>query len=116
MLKPENKRVKELRKFLKLKQGDFAKTIGLSQGTWSGIERGESGVTADHLKTLNKKFDANPNWVLLGYGKMFLSEINSDTLDNEDQKLKDEFEQMKDQMNGFASTIKKITNFIGLDT
>lgn len=61
----------------------MAYRLGISQGTYSKIERGQSGLTPDHLIMLAKAFGINPTWLLLGKGSMMIKDSvsNSNILD-----------------------------------
>jgi len=116
-----NKRVEILIEDLGFNNSTFAAKVGVGPQVIQNIVTGRRNKPSfDTIQNMAKtKFlkkdkvvQLNLYWFILGHGEMFLS---SDTPENEIQKLKDEFEQMKDQVNGFASTIKKITDFIGLD-
>lgn len=67
-----NKRIRELRKSLGLSQKEFAKKIGLKQNAISYMEKDNSTVTEQNIKTICSQFSANENWLRTGEGKMFL--------------------------------------------
>lgn len=53
-----------LRNSLGLSQQEFADSIGLSQTTYSGYERGRSQVPFDILKKICSIYDVDVNWLL----------------------------------------------------
>lgn len=67
-----NKRIRELRKTLGLSQKEFANKIGLKQNAISYLEKADSTVTEQNIKTICFQFSVNENWLRTGEGKMFL--------------------------------------------
>lgn len=65
-------RIKSIRKYLKIKQGDFALRLGTSGPTISEIENNKSKPGHDVLYNLNKEYGVNANFLLGGQGPMFL--------------------------------------------
>ena len=65
------KRFKELRKALKLKQGELAESLTISQGHTSDIENGRKAVSDRIIEILVLKYNVNANWILDGQGEMF---------------------------------------------
>ncbi|MGC6589686.1 helix-turn-helix domain-containing protein [Paenibacillus sp. Dod16] len=59
-------KIKIIRKLNSLNQVDFAKVIGISQGTLSDIESGKSNPSIETLISLHEKFDVNLNWLIKG--------------------------------------------------
>jgi transcriptional regulator with XRE-family HTH domain len=53
-----------------LDQGSMAKSMGLSQSTWSRIERGESALTIDHLATSARILGIRPGEILTAADKV----------------------------------------------
>ena len=66
-----NERLKQLRKALKLYQGDFAKQIGLTQTSLSVIESGRNPLTDRNIKLICSTFNVNERWLRDGEGEMF---------------------------------------------
>jgi len=52
------------REELALEQTDIAKNVGVSQSTWSRIERGESAFTVDQLGKAARALGASPGQLL----------------------------------------------------
>lgn len=75
-----NKRVNEVRKELGRTQVEFAKKIGLSQGTLSGIEKGDVSVTERNIQAICKEFNVNEEWLRTGEGEMFIKLSRDDEL------------------------------------
>ena len=61
-------RVRELRGFY-VKQGEFAKSIGVSQGHLSRIERGEKEMGAQILLNIAKVSGKSIEWLLTGHDR-----------------------------------------------
>ena len=66
----QRERLKAIRSYFDLNQGNFAKSIGLKQGSYSDIERGRTGLSINLLENLVKNYNINANWLLTGKGKM----------------------------------------------
>lgn len=64
-------RLKELRKALNIKQGDFAKRISTTQGHISDIENGRKGLSDRTIKLISYEFGVNEEWLKNGVGEMF---------------------------------------------
>lgn len=47
-----------------MEQSDVADRVGLSQSTWSRIERGESAFTMEQLATVSSVFGTSPGHIL----------------------------------------------------
>ncbi len=70
----ENERLKIIREELGFTQANFAASIGIKQGSYSDIERGEVGVSGVVLKELIKKYRVNPTWLYEGSGSKLLND------------------------------------------
>lgn len=80
----EGERLKQLRKTLKVKQGDFAKKISTTQGHISDIENGRKNLSDRTIKLIcleewNGKY-VNENWLKNGTGEMFKPMIPSEEI------------------------------------
>ena len=60
-------RIRELRGF-QMSQKEFAKRIGVSQGHFSYIERGEKEIGAEILLRISREFGKSIEWLLTGEG------------------------------------------------
>lgn len=69
-----NKRVKELRKYLKMSQEDFGKLLGITKSGVSDIESGRRKVTEQHIFMLKSQKNVNEQWLRTGEGKMFVEQ------------------------------------------
>ena len=76
-----NERLKELRKALGLKQGDFAASLSISQGHLSDIENGRKEVSERVISISALKFNANEDWLRTGEGNMFNPMSEDEELD-----------------------------------
>lgn len=74
---PMNTRIRELRKTLNLTQKEFAQKIGLKQNAISYMEKADSTVTEQNIRTICSQFSVNENWLRTGAGKMFLENEKS---------------------------------------
>lgn len=79
-MKEINKRVKQIRQTLNIKQKDMAKTLLIRQSSLSDIENGRVNVTERVMSALCKEFGVNINWLKTGEGDIFL-ENNTFSLD-----------------------------------
>lgn len=59
------RRIRELRGF-EMTQAEFASRIGVSQGYFSLLERGEVEAGATILLTISREFDKSVDWLLTG--------------------------------------------------
>lgn len=65
-------RIEELRKALKLSQGEFGERIGLAASGVSGLETGYRAIQERHIKLILSAFpDVNESWLRDGIGDMF---------------------------------------------
>ena len=77
----ENQRLKIIQKKLSFNsQADFAKALGIKQGSLSDIYREKKGVgVSDSIKMkLEKEYSININWLETGKGEMIKKEVNID--------------------------------------
>lgn len=66
----KNQRIKILRQELWLDQLQFAKAIGMKQGSISDVERGKAQVSSTLISKLQTTFNINSEYIL--FGKAFL--------------------------------------------
>lgn len=66
-----NKRIKEIREALDLRQGEMGKAIGLTRSGISNIESGQRAVSERHIKLLRSAYNINEHWLRTGEGEMF---------------------------------------------
>ena len=72
-------RLKELRKYLKMSQSDLADKIGVKWYKIKDIETGKTRLHGEIIIALMNELGVNSNWLLNGYGDMFLTIDNSTT-------------------------------------
>ena len=65
------KRIIEIRKALKLTQGQFAQSLGLKDSAISRIESGTNALTEQNIKHVCLTFNVNEIWLRTGMGSMF---------------------------------------------
>lgn len=70
-------RIKYTREHFKLKQKDFADSLGFQNSYISAIEAGERNISQNVLVSLAKVYNISPTWVLLGQGAMFLNDVDN---------------------------------------
>jgi len=63
--KAVGRRLRELRGF-DMKQADFARELGISQGQLSRYEKGKSEIGAEVLLRFSQRFGKSIEWVLTG--------------------------------------------------
>lgn len=66
-------RIKFIRKERKLNQIEFSRSINISQGRLSEIEKDICKPSADTLISMAQIYSVNLNWILLGKGSLFLN-------------------------------------------
>ena len=76
----EHERLKELRKVLGVKQGEFAKRISTTQGHISDIENGRKSLSERTAKLICLEFNVNEDWLRTGEGEMFVEVLPEDEL------------------------------------
>ena len=65
-------RIKQVRKFLKLKQKELAGRLEISGPTLSELEAGKYYPSCEFLLNIHRLFNVNIEFLLFGQGKMFL--------------------------------------------
>lgn len=76
-----NERLKQLRKALNKKQGDFAAALAISQGHLSDVENGRKEVSDRIISICSLKFNVNEDWLRTGSGDMFNPVSEDEELD-----------------------------------
>ena len=76
-----NGRLKQLRKALNLKQGDFAAALSISQGHLSDVENGRKEVSDRSISICSLKFNDHEEWLKTGNGDMFNPMSEDEELD-----------------------------------
>jgi len=64
-------RIRQVRKVLNLKQGEFASKIGLTQTALSMIELGKVTLTDKNIKLICVTFTVDESWLRTGKGEIF---------------------------------------------
>jgi transcriptional regulator with XRE-family HTH domain len=64
-------RIRLVRKTLGLKQGEFARRIGLTQTAMSMIELDKTALTDKNIKLICATFAIDEDWLRTGNGEMF---------------------------------------------
>ncbi|MDR2899311.1 MAG: helix-turn-helix domain-containing protein [Clostridiales bacterium] len=68
-----NKRLFELRKYFGISQKEFAERLGLSQSTYSPLEK-DREIRDAHVKLICNAYNVNEEWFRYGTLPMFLEE------------------------------------------
>jgi len=68
-----SQRLRKIRKHLEQSQVDFSFKLGITQQTYSLIERGVRAVNVKVLVALGELFNVNLNWLIFNAGEMFNS-------------------------------------------
>ncbi len=68
------KRLKDLRKALKISQGDIAKALNVSPVTISRYETEVMSPSLDIIQRIISVYNINANWLITGEGSMFMGE------------------------------------------
>jgi transcriptional regulator with XRE-family HTH domain len=66
-----NKRITEIRKYLKLNQAAFAERLGLKRTALSMIESGKNALTEKNIKLICLTFNVDETWLRTGKSEMF---------------------------------------------
>lgn len=105
-----SKRLLLARKKLGESQADFAKGIGMKQGSYSDFERGRrDNFSESTLMLLEINFGISREWLLNGVGEMFLSPPEKD-IDTE--KLLRTIEEQRKEIERLTELINKIKALI----
>lgn len=72
-----NERLKELRKYLSMNQGEFSTRIGVTRSAISRLESGDINFTEQMLKSICREFNVNRAWLVEGTGDMFVELSNA---------------------------------------
>lgn len=72
------KRFSQIRANKKMKQGEFAKEITLTQGHVSDIENGRKCVSGRVMEIICLKYNVDKEWFRNGTGEMYLPENTDD--------------------------------------
>lgn len=91
-----NERLKSIRQVLGISQQEFSNTLGLEQGSYSGIESGRKGsVTKQTAMLLELVYNVNMDFLYNDIGEMFKSNTNTSPI-NVDGDLKTDVEMEKE--------------------
>jgi transcriptional regulator with XRE-family HTH domain len=88
-------RIRQVRKTLGLKQGEFASRIGLTQTSLSMIELEKVALTDKNIKLICVTFAVNEGWLRTGKGEMFSS------ISPYEKELLDIFGKLTEDTQGF---------------
>lgn len=97
-------RLKILRKHLNLKQGEFAKRLGINQGTFSTYETGAVEVRDSVVKAICSVYNVNERWLRTGEGEIF---IDSNDLNSFMSTFSQLSKENQEYLNAIADTMLK---------
>ena len=112
-------RIKEIRKFEKLTQQEFADILGIKQNTVASYEMGRIGISDAVITSICREFSVNDIWLRTGQGQMKLSlsrtqEIGAfanDIMEEIDESFKKRFVLALSKLNERDwETLEKIAN------
>jgi len=72
-----NERIRELRKYLKLTQQEFADRLGIPRNNIAGYETGKRSPSEAAIALICKEFGVNPEWIKKGKGSVFMAGSSS---------------------------------------
>ena len=75
-----DQRIKEIRKYFKLNQGEFGERIGVKQSTVTAYETGSREPSESVIMAICREFNVSREWLETGEGEMF-DTANSAELD-----------------------------------
>lgn len=89
ILKEIGQRVKEVRRYLNLRQNNFAQALDISNANLCEIEAGAAKPRFEFLYNISLKFNVNLLYLLHGQGEMFIKSPEEGITD----EIKDEFDE-----------------------
>lgn len=101
-----NKRIKELREYLKMSRSAFGERLGVSGDVVNNLERGRVEIKEDRIKLICSVFNINEDWLRYGTGKMSKSLTKNQEIGafaNDVMKLPDEAFKKR-----FVEALKKL--------
>ena len=118
-----NERIKEIRKFYKLTQTDFANKLGLSQNFITQLETGSKNPSDRTISDICRIFSINETWLRSGEGEMKLeltknqeiAQFLNEVMAEDDEDFKKNFIEALAHLNdnewqAFASITRKIVD------
>lgn len=115
-----HERIRQARKELGLKQGEFAKALGLNQSTYSMMETGASPLKEYVITSASLQYGINEDWLKTGNGEMFvdksryeafmriyneLTPANQELIDNIMQSMLDKQDEQEAEVQALADRI-----------
>lgn len=92
----QNRRLKEIRKYLEMNQSDFSKSIDIDQAHLSQIENGKMSINSKILYILFKKYNVSIHWLFIGQGAMFVGDHDL-KIQSFITKIENAFQEFKSQ-------------------
>jgi transcriptional regulator with XRE-family HTH domain len=117
--KTANSRIKEVRKYFKLTQADFANKVGLAHSQRIiEMEKNIKPVSHSVITKLVDEFGVNMDWLLRGKGSMIWDEEKADlqniikeedtpSVISDKEMLMDELKKIKESIKALEAKIKK---------
>ena len=121
MKKEIGKRLKLIRELKGLSQTELGNSLGIMYQHVSKYERGESVPTWENLIKLIELYGVNINWLLTGRGKMFLSKMGYEEIEektilkikDEDSEIEEIIEELKKDKELKTLLYNYIKNYLG---
>lgn len=82
-----HERIRQIRTESHLTLIDLGKLLGVPDRTISNYERGERKPSVEYITLLAEKLNANPQWLILGTGQMFISTEEKESLNGLPQSM-----------------------------
>ena len=82
-------RIKYVRQYLNLTQGQFSEPLGITPSHISRLEHGIGNISITLVKLISKVYVINEEWILTGNGEMIDSLCANDKFAEYEQILKD---------------------------
>ncbi|WP_183355984.1 helix-turn-helix domain-containing protein [Geomonas silvestris] len=110
-------RIADYRRGLKFKVAEFARIIGISQGSLSDIENNKTKPSADTIEAIVRNTDINPGWLLTGVGPKRTGDYRTgDGRPFSSSKDTDQGEIDHDVMWNVVNVIQRILAGLGIDS
>jgi transcriptional regulator with XRE-family HTH domain len=109
-------RLRTVRKALELNQSDFAKSLGIKQGSYSGLETGAKKTLSGAVRELlHLQYGVNVSWLETGEGEMFLDKLSvSEVLKEPEAEYKKETPDPYKRIKELESLVETQKYLIGL--
>lgn len=108
ILKEIGQRVKDVRRYLNLKQNNFAQALDISNANLCEIEAGAAKPRFEFLYNISLKFNVNLLYLLHGQGEMFIKGPG----EGRTEEKKDEFDEAIELLKKLPTYRKELTDLL----